>query len=51
MLNMNDLSTTLTATKIIFDDMVDSTWAFDNADKALQYFWEVKQVGKVVIQI
>lgn len=48
---MDDLSTALTATKIIFDDIIDSTWGFDKADEALQYVWEGKQVGKVVIQI
>lgn len=48
---MDDLSTALTATKIKFDDIIDSIWAFDNADEALQYLWEGKQVGKVVIQI
>ncbi len=50
-MDMDDLSTALTATKIKFDDIVDSTWAFDDAGAALQYLWEGKQVGKVVIQI
>ncbi|KAK3712765.1 hypothetical protein LTR37_008855 [Vermiconidia calcicola] len=49
--DMNDLTAALTATRIKFDDIIDSTWAFDKADEALQYVWEGKQVGKVVIQI
>lgn len=49
--DMDDLSTALTATRIRFDDIMDSTWAFEKADDALQYLWEGKQVGKVVIKI
>ncbi|TVY43847.1 Zinc-type alcohol dehydrogenase-like protein [Lachnellula subtilissima] len=49
--DMEDLSTALTATRIKFDDIIDSTWTFDKADEALQYLWEGKQVGKVVIKI
>ncbi|TVY29515.1 Zinc-type alcohol dehydrogenase-like protein [Lachnellula hyalina] len=49
--DMDDLSTALTATRIKFDDIIDSTWTFDKADEALQYLWEGKQVGKVVIKI
>ena len=48
---MDDLTAALTATRIKFDDIIDSIWAFDKADEALQYVWEGKQVGKVVIQI
>ncbi|KAL8996977.1 MAG: hypothetical protein Q9169_003628 [Polycauliona sp. 2 TL-2023] len=50
-LDMDDLCTALTATKITFDDIIDSTWTFDDANEALQYVWEGKQVGKVVIEI
>ena len=48
---MDDLSAAITATNLKFDDIIDSTWAFEDADAALQYLWEGKQVGKVVIQI
>ena len=48
---MDDLSAALTVTEIKFDDIIDSTWEFDDADKALQYLWEGKQIGKVVIGI
>ena len=50
-MDMDDLSDALTATRIRFDDIIDSTWAFDKADEALQYLWEGKQMGKIVIQI
>ena len=48
---MNDLSAALTATKIIFDDILNSTWEFDKADEALQCLWEGKQVGKIVNKV
>ncbi|KAL8669929.1 MAG: hypothetical protein Q9168_005509 [Polycauliona sp. 1 TL-2023] len=50
-MDMDDLCIALTATKIKFDDIIDSTWAFGDANEALQYLWEGKQVGKLVIQI
>jgi len=50
-MDLDELSAALTATRITFDDIIDSTWTFDNADEALQYLWQGKQVGKVVIQI
>lgn len=50
-MDMDDLSTALMTTRIKFDDIIDSTWTFDNADMAIQHIWEGKHVGKVVIQI
>lgn len=48
---MNDLCAALTATSIRFDDILDSTWPFEKADEALQYLWEGKQIGKIVIKV
>lgn len=50
-MDMDDLSSALAATRIKFDDIIDSTWSFDNANEALQYLWEGKHVGKLVIEI
>lgn len=50
-MDMDDLSAALAAMRIKFDDIIDSTWAFENAEGALQYLWEGKQVGKIIIQI
>ncbi|EME41745.1 hypothetical protein DOTSEDRAFT_177075 [Dothistroma septosporum NZE10] len=49
--DMDDLCTALTATRILFDHILDSVWPFENADEALQYLWEGKQIGKVVIRV
>ena len=50
-MDQQDLVAALEATKIRFDDIIDSTYPLDDADKALQYLWEGKQVGKIVIKI
>ncbi|KAF2162766.1 hypothetical protein M409DRAFT_27005 [Zasmidium cellare ATCC 36951] len=50
-MDQQDLVAALEATKIRFDDIIDSTYALDDADEALQYLWEGKQVGKIVIKI
>lgn len=49
--DMDDLCNALTATGIKFGDIIDSAWAFDDADAVLQYLWEGKHVGKLVIDI
>lgn len=46
---MDDLSRALTASNIRLDDIIDSVWSFDKAEEALQYLWEGRQVGKIVI--
>ena len=41
-MDMDDLCTALSATRITFDDIIDSIWTFDKADEALQYLWQGK---------
>ena len=49
--DMDDLNAALTATRIKLDDIIDSTWGFNDAGMALRHVWEGKQVGKVVIEL
>ncbi|KAI6814879.1 hypothetical protein KC340_g15986 [Hortaea werneckii] len=49
--DLDDLCRALKATRIRLDDIIDSVWSFDKADEALQYLWEGKQIGKLVIKI
>ncbi|KAI7158869.1 hypothetical protein KC349_g4576 [Hortaea werneckii] len=49
--DLDDLSRALAATRIRLDDIIDSVWSFDKAEEALQYLWEGKQIGKLVIEI
>uniref|UniRef100_A0A8H7N443 Enoyl reductase (ER) domain-containing protein n=1 Tax=Bionectria ochroleuca TaxID=29856 RepID=A0A8H7N443_BIOOC len=37
--------------QMTFDDIIDSVWSFDKAEEAIEYVWQGKQVGKVVIEI
>jgi NADPH-dependent curcumin reductase CurA len=34
-----------------FDDIIDSVQAFDKAPEAIEYIWQGKQVGKVVLKL
>jgi NADPH:quinone reductase-like Zn-dependent oxidoreductase len=49
--DMADLSAAITATQMTFDDIIDSTMPFEQAEKAIQYIWEGKQVGKLVLTL
>lgn len=49
--DLDDLCAAISATQMTFDDIIDSVEPWDKADEALQYLWEGKQVGKVVIKL
>lgn len=49
--DMDDLCDALSATQMQFDDIIDSTMPFDSADEAIQYIWQGKQIGKLVLQL
>jgi NADPH:quinone reductase-like Zn-dependent oxidoreductase len=48
---MEDLCAALSATQMHFDDIIDSIYPFDKADEAIEYIWQGKQVGKLVIRL
>lgn len=48
---MDDLCAALSATQIRFDDIIDSIKPFEEADEAIEYVWQGKQVGKVVLRL
>lgn len=48
---MDDLCAALSATRIQFDDIIDSIKPFEEADEAIEYVWQGKQVGKVVLRL
>ncbi|KAB8230248.1 hypothetical protein ETB97_002173 [Aspergillus alliaceus] len=49
--DMDDLCAALSATQIQFDDIIDSIYPFDKAGEAIEFIWQGKQVGKLVIQL
>lgn len=48
---MEDLCAAIAATQIRIDDIIDSVYEFDQAEEAVQYLWEGKQVGKIVLRL
>lgn len=48
---MDDLCAALSATQIHLDDIIDSIKPFEEADEAIEYVWQGKQVGKVVLRL
>ncbi|KAI5457338.1 hypothetical protein BGZ63DRAFT_417077 [Mariannaea sp. PMI_226] len=49
--DQDDLCAAISATQMTFDDIIDSVQPFEKADEAVQYIWEGKQVGKLVITL
>ncbi|KAJ4020253.1 hypothetical protein NW752_005361 [Fusarium irregulare] len=49
--DQDELMAAISATQMTFEDILDSTWTFDKAEKGIEYVWQGKQVGKVVIKL
>lgn len=50
-MDLDDLRAALSATRIQFDDIIDSVHPFESADDAIEKVWQGKVVGKVVLQL
>lgn len=48
---MEDLCEAITTSEMDLDDLVDKVFPFSQAEEALQFIWEGRQVGKVVLQV
>ncbi|KAL4729665.1 hypothetical protein ACLX1H_004086 [Fusarium chlamydosporum] len=48
--DQDELMAAISATQMTFKDILDSTWSFDKAEEAIEYVWQGKQIGKVVIK-
>ncbi|KAI1394406.1 uncharacterized protein F4822DRAFT_47108 [Hypoxylon trugodes] len=49
--DMEDFCAALTTTQTRLDDIIDSVYPFEQAETAIQYLWEGKQVGKIVLRV
>ncbi|KAF1848063.1 alcohol dehydrogenase [Cucurbitaria berberidis CBS 394.84] len=49
--DQDDLCAAITASQMTFDDIIDSIQPFEKAEEAIQYIWEGKQVGKLVLTL
>ncbi|KAK1978643.1 hypothetical protein LZ30DRAFT_598681 [Colletotrichum cereale] len=50
-LDLEDLCSAISATKLGFDDVIDSVFEFEHAEEAVSYLWEGRQVGKLVLRL
>lgn len=50
-MDLDDLCAVLSATKIEFDDIIDSVQPFDKAEEAIESVWQGKVVGKLVLEL
>lgn len=49
--DMDDLVAAISATQMTFDDIIDKVYPFDKADEAIEFIWQGRQVGKLVIRL
>ncbi|KAI9369564.1 alcohol dehydrogenase [Aspergillus egyptiacus] len=47
--DQEELMAAISATQMTFEDIIDSVWPWGKADEAIEYVWQGKQVGKVVL--
>lgn len=50
-MDLDDLCAALSATKLQFDDIIDSIQPFDKAEEAIESVWQGKVVGKLVLKL
>jgi Zn-dependent alcohol dehydrogenase len=50
-MDLDDLCAALSATRIQFDDIIDSVHPFEGAEEAIEKVWQGKVVGKVVLEL
>jgi NADPH-dependent curcumin reductase CurA len=48
---MEDLCAALDATQMPLRDIIDSVEPFEKAEEAIEYLWQGRQVGKVVLRV
>lgn len=41
----------ISAVQMTFDEIIDSVWSFDKSEEAVEFIWQGKQVGKVVVSL
>ncbi|KAI1256676.1 hypothetical protein MGN70_001801 [Eutypa lata] len=49
--DQDDLCAAVSAAQLRFDDIIDSVYSFEEAEKAIEYIWQGKQVGKIVLRV
>jgi NADPH:quinone reductase-like Zn-dependent oxidoreductase len=48
---MEDFCAALSAVHMPLDDLIDEVFPFEEAEEAVEYVWQGRQVGKVVLRV
>lgn len=48
---MEDFCAALSASQTPLDDLIDSVFRFEQAEEAVEYIWQGKQIGKLVLSV
>lgn len=48
---MEDFCAALSTSQTPLNDLIDRTFPFEQAEDALEYVWQGKQVGKIVLRL
>lgn len=48
---MEDFCAALSASQMPLDDLIDSVFPFEEAEEAVEYIWQGKQIGKLVLRL
>jgi hypothetical protein len=48
---MEDFCAALEAAQTPLDDLIDKVFPFKQADKAVEYVWQDKQIGEIVLRL
>uniref|UniRef100_A0A8H7TWJ1 Enoyl reductase (ER) domain-containing protein n=1 Tax=Bionectria ochroleuca TaxID=29856 RepID=A0A8H7TWJ1_BIOOC len=49
--DQDELMAAISAVQMTFDEILDSVWSFDKSEEAVEFIWQGKQVGKVVVSL
>lgn len=49
--DMEDFCAALSASQTPLDDLIDSVFQFEQAEEAVEYIWQGKQIGKLVLSV
>lgn len=49
--DMEDFCAALSASQIPLHDLIDKVFPFEQAEDAIEYVWQGKQIGKIVLQL
>lgn len=49
--DMEDFCAALSAAQTPLNDLIDRVFSFEQAEEAVEYVWQGKQIGKIVLRL